>query len=1066
MPRRPRQHELDTAATRFAESQLPASWTCQPISPDYGKDLRVEIFQNQEATAYEFYVQSKGHERFPIVRGDKIAQPIRVSTLRYLEKQIIPTMIVAYSAEENRACYLWITPYILDVLNNENPLWRETAGDSEITIHVPLVNNFENVSIADTVLRYVAVVYTEILKRSVNSTYNPSTNPRGLVEREPVRVVLPSRLRPLQIRGLLHRTRLTQKLQDAIEYSSVFLHADAGYGKTWLIADFLSNSELEQVVWYTFDETSIATLKFIEELAGGLYEHTRKAGISTLSHLKGRANETRLSEAIGILIDELHSLESPTLLILEDLHNITDNSTGTCIQELLSQSFLNLKIILSSRHSLPFKYQKLIAQRQLTILEREEIAFDLHETQEYFQEIAQLALSQEQVSRLFIRTGHWIAAISLATSLFAQISVERVEGLLSEINGFDGNIYDFFAEEVYTSLSEDEQHLLKRLSLVQIIQPSIVDLFTQKTDGGLLLRELFRKGTFLQKDSSDSYRFHSLFAEFLCTRFSQEEGQERLLNTHIQLAHYYQERTESYLQIRHAVQGKAYTLAVDGLEFIAPVAINLGYGHFLLELVDDIPESYLAKSAQLQEMLGRAAYQVSEFDVAKIAFSKARALYLIEANSVAQCRLDYFNAEIDLESRKIDAQEFVEQTKTIALLSYDLSEEFFGCQVELRSIEVAQTLTIKSEIKSTELEALLSRSEILIARIRSLGTEYKVIEAKALGAKAHIILQIVVTGFQGDSSYIRLREEVGHGVSRVEKLAKLKSFLAGWNQISELYENAELLTCGEDDIQWAFIHTRHLEDQLHIESLIRLIGLSNSSTVHGSVNSTVYEAMHFKKIREWYLPEIAKCEKIFKEHHLIDSLAYLYCFTAEIFDSLEDIDNRNKIAHHALALSKDHGLEGTRVRAERIIAGTHTFSWVREQSKSPNSNDLEIALWDEETKQNYIETFLRIFQNEVSEERYKAVRQGVEDMVAVAKERVDWCKYVELTENLEHTKSIDTMYNAHPPKYVTCRKFNHRSLNSGNSFEQLWPFFRGIFCLGCVNRDPLRHSFAPTDERI
>ena len=114
MPQRPRQHELDTEAVTFFMSKLPPSWTREEIKNDYGKDLIVEIFENREATALEFRVQSKGHEDFTIRHKDQVIQPLKVSTLNYYDQLALPVLLVAYSSRQKRACYLWIKPYIHD----------------------------------------------------------------------------------------------------------------------------------------------------------------------------------------------------------------------------------------------------------------------------------------------------------------------------------------------------------------------------------------------------------------------------------------------------------------------------------------------------------------------------------------------------------------------------------------------------------------------------------------------------------------------------------------------------------------------------------------------------------------------------------------------------------------------------------------------------------------------------------------------------------------------------------------------------------------------------------------
>jgi len=96
MPQRPRQHELDTEAIEFIRGKLPISWTREEVSQDYGKDIIVEIFEGGEATGLEFRIQSKGHEKFTIVRGNQVSQSLKVSTINYYERLLLPVLLLRY----------------------------------------------------------------------------------------------------------------------------------------------------------------------------------------------------------------------------------------------------------------------------------------------------------------------------------------------------------------------------------------------------------------------------------------------------------------------------------------------------------------------------------------------------------------------------------------------------------------------------------------------------------------------------------------------------------------------------------------------------------------------------------------------------------------------------------------------------------------------------------------------------------------------------------------------------------------------------------------------------------
>lgn len=78
MPRRPRNHALETKSRRLFEAAIPDDWVVTEAGTDYGVDLRVEIFEDGSATGLQFNVQLKATDGDT---GDR--WPIKRQTLNY-----------------------------------------------------------------------------------------------------------------------------------------------------------------------------------------------------------------------------------------------------------------------------------------------------------------------------------------------------------------------------------------------------------------------------------------------------------------------------------------------------------------------------------------------------------------------------------------------------------------------------------------------------------------------------------------------------------------------------------------------------------------------------------------------------------------------------------------------------------------------------------------------------------------------------------------------------------------------------------------------------------------------
>lgn len=860
-------------------------------------------------------------------------------------------------------------------------------------------------------------------------------------------ITSPRLIRP-KISNYLHRPRLTDKLTNILTERSVFLHTDAGYGKTWLIHDFIT-ATTPPFIWYSFNRDVITAIKFIEELASEVVRQTKHTELRTLTYLYERGKDARPDEALATLIEEMQSSDLQLLLVIENIQHVSDDSVNNIIELLLMSHPSNLRIILTSRLPLPFGQARLIAQGLLTVVGRSDISFNLEETREYLENNLKLILSQQQLEYLSERTAGWIAAVALAANTLQGTSQENIDLLFKRLTGFDGNIYNFFAEETYLALDSETQWLLKRLGFADTIQSGIVDLFTNGTNGGQILKNLANHNTFLIEDDrkDGNYYLHSLFSEFLQTRLEDEEGSETVQNTHGYLAHYYSENQEWYSATQHAIRAEEYNLAIQGLELIVPVGLNSGYSHAVLDMTGQIPEKWLDKSAPLQEFRGRAASQIGEPKLALNAFLKAQKLYQIEQDEAALNRLQFFIAQVNLSSGNISAEDFVRIAHKVTSNSYKQNEVLFGTQVELRLIEIGQTLTMRYK---GLLRELIERSESLLDRIESLGGEFASVKARALVALAHLLFQSLSFMYQGEVSKIHIRSETGHPIPEEDRISSARIIIEGWQHIWDLYIEAENITKEESEIEWARICLQRIRDYSHHMSLSWLITAKMGNVQEASLIESW--KIQTQEMIKGFLPVLEECAQIFGKYHMNYDLALAYCDAADTYDLLDDQKNRNRLAQEALNLAEKKGLTRITERAQKLLEDEFTFSSLS-KSLDPSRKDEGLATLDEEGKAHFVDFFLRAYAGDVDiEEMRKAAEADVNDMVMVAKQRLDWCRHIEIIQDLQHAQSLDTMYRIIPKKRIVCMELGHRSPNEGHSFDQLWPMFKSVYCLTCTNR--------------
>ena len=103
-PVRSETHQLEELSERFFRNALPRNWVCEKPSADYGVDLRVDLFEDNNATGLELIVQLKSSAK--ATDGD--AEVVRLSTATYnhLRDKLQVAMLVKFVEAENEAYWL------------------------------------------------------------------------------------------------------------------------------------------------------------------------------------------------------------------------------------------------------------------------------------------------------------------------------------------------------------------------------------------------------------------------------------------------------------------------------------------------------------------------------------------------------------------------------------------------------------------------------------------------------------------------------------------------------------------------------------------------------------------------------------------------------------------------------------------------------------------------------------------------------------------------------------------------------------------------------------------------
>lgn len=131
MPKRDRNHELETLSQRAFEGALPPSVVVRPISDDYGIDREVEVFVDGKTTGLTFKVQLKGTDKSGSSRRVKRA------SVEYWKSLDVPVLLVSFEAGADVLRGRWVHSIGL-----EGP----DTGAETITVHMDPSLHLHNTS--------------------------------------------------------------------------------------------------------------------------------------------------------------------------------------------------------------------------------------------------------------------------------------------------------------------------------------------------------------------------------------------------------------------------------------------------------------------------------------------------------------------------------------------------------------------------------------------------------------------------------------------------------------------------------------------------------------------------------------------------------------------------------------------------------------------------------------------------------------------------------------------------------------------------------------------------------
>jgi ATP/maltotriose-dependent transcriptional regulator MalT/DNA-binding SARP family transcriptional activator len=308
------------------------------------------------------------------------------------------------------------------------------------------------------------------------------------------------------------RPRLFERLDRARARPVVFISAPPGAGKTTLAWSYLAARDLE-CVWYSVDATDADIASFFHHLQIA----TERVVGSAARELEILPNERMLASDVLArqFFRKLFALTPGLAIVFDNLHELpTDCDLFRVLPAGLADLPQGRNALLLSRADPPPTFARLRSERCLQHIEGHELRFEVSEVElvcDEFSREHQVALPDATRKALAQRSQGWAAGLVLLIEVVSRSGAATIDSAGRDL------VFEYFATEVLQASENETQQVLLRTAMLEEVPAAVAIELTEREDAPDRLRELSRRGYFIDGFGGDSglWRYHPLYRAFL-----------------------------------------------------------------------------------------------------------------------------------------------------------------------------------------------------------------------------------------------------------------------------------------------------------------------------------------------------------------------------------------------------------------------------------------------------------------------------------------------------------------------------------------------------------------------
>ncbi|MGR5351457.1 HTH-type transcriptional regulator MalT [Vibrio sp. DNB22_19_2] len=542
---------------------------------------------------------------------------------------------------------------------------------------------------------------------------------------------IPSKLtRPGRLHNAIVRPRVLDLLQHAPYYKLVLFRSPAGYGKTTMAAQWLSDKP--NVGWYSIDDSDNDGFRFVNYLLQALNKATNYS-CSNAQKLAEKRQFSSLRSLFSEVFAEMEDFQYECYVVLDDYHLIANDEIHESMRFFLKHMPDNLTVVVTSRANPPLGAANLRVRDLMIEIGNELLAFDTEETTRFFNQRIADGIDEDMANNLRGYVEGWPSALQLI-ALQAQHQNRTLAQTVESVSQFNhAHLWDYLVEEVFDLLDNETRHFLMQVSVLNHFNDELVFALTQREDALGMIESLNRYGLFIYplEGEQNWFRFHNLFGEFLShERLARIPQQEKDLHRNAAVAWLNQKAPHQALH--HAQKSCDISLIIEILNEFGWKMFNQGELATLEAAINQLDRELLfshPKLTMLRAWLAQSQHRYNQVGKLLAEAEKEHTKRKIELDSGYQGQANALLAQVAINSNQPEralelAELALSQLSSTIYRSRIVATSVVGevnhvlgqLDRALPMMQQTEKLARQYQVYHQALWAILQQSEIMIAQ--------------------------------------------------------------------------------------------------------------------------------------------------------------------------------------------------------------------------------------------------------------------------------------------------------------------------------------------------------------